>query len=505
MRRRGLALVAALGLLLAVARAAPAVRVPGGGPPKSDCYAEFEVEGGALAGPTKVDCMDGTACDADGACDGRCLFSVGVCFNQTDLSACKPAPPTCLAQPHLGVLIHPTCSASAECEPLGAAAVYLRKGGKRPGSAKIRMIATSASGRPRTDKDQLTLRCLPNPDPGGCCAHPPTCPANPAGGPDEIDFVVASRGTDLDGGWTGVGHNFPWVPNAALKACAATCAAGGDPPCDLEARTGLGSPNGETFGAPLPLLAAYVAVCIVQRWNGNPTGTIDPLTGDTTLQVPLTSDVRLTSQGNVCPRCTNGQCDSGANAGRACTVEATMTVAQAVGDKLYDLSSECPPDPAALVAPLDIRLPLTSGTASLAGPKPCGAAQDDNCGGSGCGANNCTGDACVSMGTDPSTGAPICIDAKGGLAQNCCNSDTARPCFPTAGGGQIVRIGKPGPPAPPFPDQTYPKTGNAVLAGVFCLPPTGNQAIDATNGPGAGALILPVTHTWLRVPQSCGP
>ena len=182
-----------------------------------------------------------------------------------------------------------------------------------------------------------------------------------------------------------------------------------------------------------------------------------------------------------------------------------MTVAQAVGDKLYDLSSECPPDPAALVAPLDIRLPLTSGTASLAGPKPCGAAQDDNCGGSGCGANNCTGDACVSMGTDPSTGAPICIDAKGGLAQNCCNSDTARPCFPTAGGGQIVRIGKPGPPAPPFPDQTYPKTGNAVLAGVFCLPPTGNQAIDATNGPGAGALILPVTHTWLRVPQSCGP
>jgi len=49
-----------------------------------------------------------------------------------------------------------------------------------------------------------------------------------------------------------------------------------------------------------------------------------------------------------------------------------MTVAQAIGDKVYNLSSACPPDPAALVAPLDIRLPLTSGTASLAGPKPCG-------------------------------------------------------------------------------------------------------------------------------------
>ena len=109
------------------------------------------------------------------------------------------------------------------------------------------------------------------------------------------------------------------------------------------------------------------------------------------------------------------------------------------------------------------------------------------------------------MGTDPSSGNPICIASNGGLSQNCCNSDTEKPRFPTAGGGQIVRIGKPGPPAPPFPDQTYPKTGDAVLAGVFCLPATGTQSIDVTNGsPGPGALIAPVTHTWLRVPQSYG-
>ena len=109
------------------------------------------------------------------------------------------------------------------------------------------------------------------------------------------------------------------------------------------------------------------------------------------------------------------------------------------------------------------------------------------------------------MGTDPSTGNPICIASKGGLSQNCCNSDTTKPCFPTAGGGQIVRTGKPGLPAPPFPDQTYPKTGNAVLTAVFCLPATGDHSIDATTGPGPGALILSVTHTWLRVPQSGGP
>ena len=44
---------------------------------------------------------------------------------------------------------------------------------------------------------------------------------------------------------------------------------------------------------------------------------------------------------------------------------------------------------------LDIRLPLTSGTSTLAGPKPCGETKDDNCNGSPCAAT-CTGDACVS-------------------------------------------------------------------------------------------------------------
>jgi hypothetical protein len=512
MNQGRLALAAAFGLLLAVARVSPAVRIPGGGPAKTECYAEFEVENGALAGKTTIDCTDGAACDADSACDGRCIFRVAVCLNQTDISACRPAPPTCVVRPP-GV-IEPPCSASSACEPFAGLAVSLKKGGKKPGEAKIRLIATSASGKPKTDKDRLTLRCLPNPDPS-CCALPPTCPANPAGGPDEIDFVVASQGADLDVGWTGVDHNFPFplVPNAALKACVKTCGPGGTPPCELEAPTGLGLPNGEAFGPPLPLAAANIPVCIVQRWNGDPTGTIDPLTGDTTLQVNLTSNVHLTSLGKVCPRCTDGQCDSGANAGRACTVEATVTVAQAVGDKVYNLSSKCPPDPASLAAPLDIRLPLTSGTASLAGPKPCAAkpgeptgvpVQDDNCGGGGCGSNNCTGNACVSMTSDPATGALVCVDVKGGLSQNCCNSDTTKPCFPTAGGGQIVRMGKPWPPAPPFPDQAYPKTGNAVLAAVFCSPAMGTHSIDATNGPGPGALILSVTHSWLRVPQSCG-
>jgi len=92
------------------------------------------------------------------------------------------------------------------------------------------------------------------------------------------------------------------------------------------------------------------------------------------------------------------------------------------------------------------------------------------------------------------------MDAKGGLGQNCCNGDTTRPCFPTAGSA-IVRMGKAFPPSPPFPDQTYPKTSNGVLVAVFCVPATGVNSIDVTAGvPGPGALVAPVSATWYRAP-----
>ena len=336
------------------------------------------------------------------------------------------------------------------------------------------------------------------------------CTSNPAGGPDILDLTVSDHGTDLDVGWTGVDHNFPLVPNAALRMCLTGCGPDGTPPCDMLGVVGPGEPNGTTFGAPLPLLAANVPICIVNEWNATipPTGTVDPLTGDASVQINLISKVHLTTATQVCPRCNNGRCDSGPNQGKNCTTDAMLAVTQSLGaNKLYNLSRDCPPDPGGLAAPLDIRLPATTGTAMLTGPTPCTAqpgqpmgipVMDDHCGGTGCSAGNCTGSECVSMTTDPSTGAPICMDAKGGLSQNCCNGDTTRSCFPTAGSA-IVRMGKPFPPSPPFPDQTYPKTGNGVLAAVFCVPATGVNAIDTTAGmPGPGALVAPVTATWHR-------
>lgn len=336
------------------------------------------------------------------------------------------------------------------------------------------------------------------------------CTSNPDGGPDTLEVTVSDHATDLDVGWTGVDHNFLLVPNAALRMCLTGCGPTGTPPCGVQGLVGPGEPNGTTFGAPLPLLAANVPVCIVNEWNTTipPTGTVNPLTGDASVQIDLISKVHLTTATQVCPRCNNFKCDSGPNQGKPCATTATLAVTQSLGpSKLYNLSPDCPPAPKALAAPLDVRLPATTGTAMLTGPAPCTAepgqpmgapVQDDSCNGGGCGSGNCTASACVSVANDPSTGAPLCMDAKGGLSQNCCANDTTKPCFPTAS-GPLVRMGKPFPPSPPFPDQTYPKTGTGVLAAVFCVPATGVNSIDTTVGtPGPAALLAPVTATWHR-------
>jgi hypothetical protein len=93
----------------------------------------------------------------------------------------------------------------------------------------------------------------------------------------------------------------------------------------------------------------------------------------------------------------------------------------------------------------------------------------------------------------------VCRDNKGGIAQDCCTSDSALPCFPLADGGTLTRTGRPGIPAPPLPDTTFPKVGRGVLAAAFCSAATGNDGVNTTAGyPGPGALLLSMDQRWLR-------
>ncbi|HWP67500.1 MAG TPA: hypothetical protein VNO26_16505 [Candidatus Limnocylindria bacterium] len=517
--------VALTGGLLA-ATPALALLIPGG-PTKSataDCYGELSIEpldAGAVTlnpkGVPTVTCADGDdTCDADTRVDGTCTFNVTVCIDQTNVPECTP--PAGLdkltasgkAKGVKGKLAFQTpqllegsaCGAFVEFKvPVKS----LTKAGK--GTVKIKAKAPKGT-KPRSDADKIPFVCNPSPPECDASGRTVDCPANPAGGPDQLTLVVAQTGNDLDNGWTGISQNFAVTPNGSLNVCLSECDATSDTLCTANGAVGEGTPNGATFGAPLPLLASNVPVCVVNRFNEPITGQVDYATGDIDLRVTLLSDVFFTNASEVCPRCNGGRCTSGKNIDKACTVDATLFVAEGEGQKNYNLSEDCPPlgNP---VATLNILFdPLTSGdTGPLSGGAnpPCprtggpGINPQPNACAQGCG-SVCTGAACVERIPNPVNPEElVCLDNKGGISQVCCNDNTARACFPLENGGTLSRVGRAEVPIPAFPDDTFPKTGTGTVASVFCEAATGNSSIDGTTGlPGPAALLLSGCQYWLK-------
>ena len=156
-----------LALSIAAAGSAGAVLIPGGGPPKSDCFLELDVKGGSQLGIRGVECTDGDpTCDFDGACDGNCRFDVAVCLNQQDpgLPNCNaPFPPSALlraSERGLGQagLAFPSFASSA-CGAFVGVDTPVLKARRRPGR-RIKTLAISPT-RPRRDVDLVKLFCRP--------------------------------------------------------------------------------------------------------------------------------------------------------------------------------------------------------------------------------------------------------------------------------------------------------------------------------------------------------
>jgi hypothetical protein len=164
-------ILASFALALAATPAA-AVQVPGGGSARTDCYARFEVDVPAAVSTREVQCTDGDpACDRDGACNDSCRFGVALCLNQPDNrpTCIPPFPPAALKSvklPRRGpasglqvpALDSSACGAFLDVD----VPVKLRKHGKvkRPGKQKLNVKAKSPA-KPKNDKDQLRLVCLP--------------------------------------------------------------------------------------------------------------------------------------------------------------------------------------------------------------------------------------------------------------------------------------------------------------------------------------------------------
>lgn len=453
-------------------------------------------------GSGRLLCADGDpTCDADGVVDGACTIGVNACVQRAaDGCAVEAVSRVTFSRAvrRLAGFVPPAVpAAEAACGEAGTVRLALRGPRRdRPSRAVVlRMRAATAQGRGRST---LRVQCVA-PSAAAQCPEYPV-----AGQPRQLSFVVPAGGSDLDNGWTGISHNFPVPQGARLELCLAGCDAASDPACEARGETGRGTPNGETFGPPLPLLAAGVPVCVVNRFDGPVDARVDLATGAIDGTLRLRSAVHaLTPGGLVCPRCENGlaaadaigsqgRCAGGATPGAVCTVEGVMTVTGSAGNPTYKLSSQCLPA-GSPTGTLSLAMPITTATSRLDGPLPCTgpgavAERDDACGAGTCDAA-CTGGACVALVDGE------CVDTKGGRSQACCSTDTTRSCFPTASGaGAVVRTGRPFAAEPGWPDPSYPKTASApaALAATFCEPATGDATVDMLTGlPGPGALLLP--------------
>jgi hypothetical protein len=495
MRITRLSAVTALAFTLGTLAQARADQVPGKG---GNCAATWDTGPAAVSvgnAASKMFCADGDpSCDTDGIQNGICNIVLNACVGQVT-DAC-PSPPALLSELKfngkikkgiVGGFVPP--GAPPSCGTAGTLVLPLKRVPKKQTkpfkkykpSKKVVLLMKA-----KKFKNKLIVQCTP---PQG----DKVCTLREGNLPSQVTLTTPETGSDLDNGWTGNSHNFPVINGSQLKYCLSNCDGTSDMECDGSGTTGDESLNGPQFGAPLPLLAANVPVCVINRFQDPTiTATYNLATGEGRGDVNLFSDVYLTNNPTeVCPRCNPtasaaigqpGKCSTTARAaGSSCTIGGQVKVALGAGNQQYYLSADCIPVQSQLTATLDIRLPLTTGEAPpLTGALPCGDSagpqvQSDDCGSGTCTAGACTGTACLS-------GSGVnCIDAKGGISQACCSSNTATPCFLSKATGSITRTGTPAPP-----------NGTGAYAATFCIARTTSTLINTVTGlPGPGALILP--------------
>ena len=193
------------------------------------------------------------------------------------------------------------------------------------------------------------------------------------------------------------------------------------------------------FGPPV-LVNGFPSSCVVNAFAQSASGTLNTATGESTVDIELSSFVYLTlGKVTVCPICDGGVCNYGANAGQACTTtNSTQT------------TLDCMPDTGTFVATLPISLnPLTSST--------------------------------------------ITATAADGLF---CPPQGHAGAFGQAATQAITQNGL------PAGDLTDGLAHPGVLVSNFCIPPTGSLALDGiADLPGPGSLSLPGNAQFFSSPS----
>jgi hypothetical protein len=185
------------------------------------------------------------------------------------------------------------------------------------------------------------------------------------------------------------------------------------------------------FAAPLPIPNGSLSTCVINVIQTDGSGIGDLSTGSSAVNIPLSSRVYITANSaSPCPKCIAGTCSYGP--GTTCSA----------GNNTLGTSQDCPPNAANFLAPLAVSLsPLSTGPVQKTGTA----------------GNFCPG--------------PPAQRTNGAFGK------TTAQCIKESGspGGNL----------------TDGQPHASKLASVFCIPATGNVAIDpAADLPGPGAFSI---------------
>jgi hypothetical protein len=193
------------------------------------------------------------------------------------------------------------------------------------------------------------------------------------------------------------------------------------------------------FGPPIPI-NGFPPSCVVNTFASDASGTLDLLTGASSVSIALSSRVYLTlGSPTNCPICDGGACNYGANAGQPCTT-----------NNVTGTSNDCIPNPGTFVGAIPVNLsPLTTGT--------------------------------------------ITQTAADG---NFCSPQQHPGAFGQPGVQAITQHGM------PAGDSTDGLPHESILVSTFCIPATGSTALDSlADLPGPGSLSLPGEAQFFASPS----
>ena len=543
--------------------AAAIVFMPSAGHAQSACKTELHDQSSGMFSNGDTVCQ--------GAVNGKCSFSLALCVNQG--TGCTPqdlkkkkikAKGNCSKK--LTVKANGT---TATCGASGTIKVKTKKKKTQAGTCTVKVKAGTdistvtldcepqASSCPSTTTTTIGSTTTTTVPPGDCCSPAPTRLSFTTGvGSGNCGTIKSSAGATTKnlacgGLYTGGGGNTVPLPYAVPDMGTSLT---GISSCVNNALTFTNLTSADTgsnrnctsvgclFGPPLPIpnsVSTPTSVCVVNSVSTNATGTADCATGNSNLNLPLTSTLYLdgdlfpNAPGiQVCPVCnatctggsnnsgpcnSNGDCPGGGtcgganvchggpNNGMACTPDASPVNAG------FPTTHDCPPPPLNNIGGLPIAFALTTGTKEVTGVNNtasgqnnvfCGFCRDLNGGGTGCFEGDvnclCTGSGaptpcCTGPGTGtcPSTDPKACTSNAdctdgGGMWPDCVQRSPG--AFGPAGGGAHT-ITETGVPSPNLGDR-MPHSG-ATLVSIFCIRPTFNATVDAAGDlPGPGAVAL---------------